>query len=67
MASDEGNEVVKALVDCQILPLLKSLLSQPGVSEEIIEQVIWCYGNISGENESLRDAILADGVVEPMC
>ena len=32
----------------------------------IIEQAIWCYGNIAGENYQLRDQVLAEQVVEPM-
>jgi len=35
----------------------------PSATLHVLEQVIWCYGNISGESVQHRDMILADGVV----
>ena len=65
VASDSEG-LVEALVNAQILPVLKSILFEAGVSDTVKEQVIWCYGNISGETTALRDAILADNVVPAM-
>ena len=57
---------MQVLVDANILPAFKQLVSNPQVSAEVLEQVIWCYGNIAGESLELRDTVLADGVVGPI-
>ena len=46
-----------------MLPILKLLLNNPAIVENVLEQVIWCYGNIAGENLALRDTVIADDVV----
>lgn len=45
---------------------MKKLLTYSGIAENVLEQVIWCYGNIAGENLTFRDIVIADGTVIPM-
>ena len=32
--------------------------------EELINQALWCLGNIGGEGVDLRDALIEKGIVE---
>ena len=61
-----GNGLTRDLIDAMILPTLRDLLNSPQTQPHVLEQVIWCYGNIAGESVDFRDNVLSQKVVEPM-
>jgi importin subunit alpha-6/7 len=55
-----GNkEHVQALLDNKVLDVFIKHLRSP--HQEIIEQVIWGLGNISGDGPGARDIVLTSG------
>jgi hypothetical protein len=59
--------LVWGLIDNMALPTLKTLLFAQDTSQQVLELVIWCYGNIAGETAEVRDDnVLGQGVVGPI-
>ena len=44
--------------------MLLELLNSPHI--EVIEQAIWCLGNIAGYSGKVRDMVIAAGAVSPI-
>jgi len=43
---------------------LIGLLSSP--HSDVVEQAIWCLGNMAGENVRIRDVVINNGAVKPV-
>jgi importin subunit alpha-6/7 len=63
LASGESN-YVKVLVDHGVIEAMVNLLSCQSL--EIIEQAIWCLGNMAGDNTKVRDKILMTKAIDPI-
>ena len=44
--------------------VLIALLVSPHI--EVVEQAIWCLGNMAGDNTRIRDAVLYAGAIKPI-
>ena len=62
MASSESRFVITLVENKAITILLNVLDTSDNI--EIVEQAIWCLGNISGDNIHFRDSILVEGAAE---
>ena len=60
-----GNkQLVFCLIDNSVIPTLKQLLLAADTLPEVLELVIWCYGNIACENAQVRNEnVLRSGVL----
>jgi importin subunit alpha-1 len=45
---------------------LLKILQNTNTENPLIEQIIWCFGNIAGDCESQRDYVLECGVMQPI-
>lgn len=61
LASRE-TEHTKYLVELGIVPLLAKILNEKDL--EMIDQTVWALGNISGDCEKYRDAVLDTGALD---
>ena len=63
MASGDS-EHTQLLFDHGAVQVLINLLKSDHI--EVMEQAIWCLGNMAGDSTKIRDAILYAGVIEPI-
>lgn len=63
LASSES-EYTLLLFDHGATQVLCTLLTSQHI--EVVEQAIWCLGNMAGDNTRIRDAILYAGVIKPI-
>ena len=63
IASGEHDHV-QLLVDRGAVEVLVKLLASQ--QADVVEQVIWALGNISGDNARVRDLVINAGAVEPI-
>lgn len=54
------------MVDAGILPHFSRLLSRPLIKAnyEILEQIVWCIGNILGDGHELRNTLIEKGIAD---
>jgi importin subunit alpha-2 len=61
-SSDHTAVIVEAGAIPPLLSILATKLAPGSVSQaELIEQAVWCLGNIAGDGAALRDAVLVHG------
>ncbi|KAM0679629.1 hypothetical protein GINT2_002261 [Glugoides intestinalis] len=56
------SEETKYVVKLGAVPLLVKMISES--DEGLVDQSVWALGNISGDNEELRDTVLATNMLE---